>query len=48
MGIIQCGFNYFTPHEHDYTRQDHHTITISGFVIQLRTATSASHRPALR
>ncbi len=27
---VQCGFNYFTPHEHDRTDQGHHTITITG------------------
>jgi predicted dehydrogenase len=27
---VQSGFNYFTPHEHSSTRQDHHTITILG------------------
>lgn len=32
-GVIshtQCGFNYFTSQEHDYTRADHRTITITG------------------
>ena len=30
LSHVQCGFNYFTPHEHDSTRQDHHTITLTG------------------
>ncbi len=30
LSHIQSGFNYFTPHEHDFDRQDHHTITITG------------------
>lgn len=32
-GVIshtQCGFNYFTPHEHDHVQEKHHTITIYG------------------
>jgi predicted dehydrogenase len=32
-GVIshtQSGFNYFTPHEHGDTRQDHHTIHVHG------------------
>jgi predicted dehydrogenase len=27
---VESGFNYFTPHDHDGTRQDHHTLTITG------------------
>ncbi|HAK94965.1 MAG TPA: gfo/Idh/MocA family oxidoreductase [Planctomycetes bacterium] len=27
---VQCGFNYFTPFQHDDTQQDHHTISIIG------------------
>lgn len=30
LSHVQCGFNYFTAHEHDDARQDHHTITITG------------------
>lgn len=30
LSHVQCGFNYFTAHEHDYTSQDHHTISITG------------------
>jgi predicted dehydrogenase len=30
LSHVQSGFNYFTPHEHDHTRQDHHTISITG------------------
>ncbi len=30
LSHVQCGFNYFTPHEHDHTHQDHHTIDIIG------------------
>jgi predicted dehydrogenase len=27
---IQCGFNYFNPHDHADTRQDHTTLTVVG------------------
>ncbi len=30
LSHVQCGFNYFTAHEHDSTRQDHHTIALIG------------------
>jgi predicted dehydrogenase len=30
LSHVQCGFNYFTPHEHDFTEQSHHTITVTG------------------
>jgi predicted dehydrogenase len=30
LSHVQCGFNYFTPFEHDATRQNHHTIAIIG------------------
>ncbi|MBM4024249.1 MAG: Gfo/Idh/MocA family oxidoreductase [Planctomycetes bacterium] len=30
LSHIQSGFNYFTPHEHSSTQQDHHTLTIIG------------------
>ena len=30
LSHVQCGFNYFSPEEHDDTRQGHHTITITG------------------
>jgi predicted dehydrogenase len=30
LSHVQCGFNYFTAHEHDSTRQSHHTIDIVG------------------
>jgi len=26
----ECGFNFFTAHEHDYTDRNHHTISIIG------------------
>src|SRR5262249_54338766 len=40
-GVIshtQCGFNYFTSTEHDDTRADHHTITITGTQGTMRRA----------
>jgi predicted dehydrogenase len=30
LSHVQSGFNYFTPHEHSSTHQDHHTITLIG------------------
>jgi predicted dehydrogenase len=30
LSHVQCGFNYFSPEEHDDVRQNHHTITITG------------------
>lgn len=30
LSHVQCGFNYFTPFEHDATQQSHHTISIVG------------------
>lgn len=30
LSHVQCGFNYFTPFEHDATQQSHHTIAIIG------------------
>ncbi len=27
---VQCGFNYFNPHGHDGSKEERHTITISG------------------
>lgn len=27
---VQCGFNYHTPHEHDFNNQNHHTVVITG------------------
>ncbi len=30
MSHVQCGFNYFSPHEHDATVESHHTIAIIG------------------
>ena len=30
LSHTQCGFNYFTPREHDYTDHAHHTITLTG------------------
>ncbi len=30
LSHVQSGFNYFTPHEHSSTQQDHHTITLIG------------------
>lgn len=30
LSHVQCGFNYFTSDEHDYTDHDHHTIDIVG------------------
>ena len=30
LSHVQCGFNYFTPYEHDATQQSHHTISIIG------------------
>ncbi len=38
LSHVQCGFNYFTPHEHDHTRQDHHTISIIGTAGSLHLA----------
>lgn len=30
LSHTQCGFNYYTPHEHDYKDQNHPTITLTG------------------
>ena len=30
LSHVQSGFNYFTPHEHASTQQDHHTISLTG------------------
>ncbi|TVS18236.1 MAG: gfo/Idh/MocA family oxidoreductase [Planctomycetaceae bacterium] len=30
LSHVQSGFNYFTPHEHSSTQQDHHTISLTG------------------
>jgi len=30
LSHVQCGFNYFSPHDHAETQQDHHTIAIVG------------------
>jgi predicted dehydrogenase len=30
LSHVQCGFNYFTPREHDDTEQDHHTLSLIG------------------
>lgn len=27
---MQCGFNYFTPHEHDFAGMTHHSLTVIG------------------
>jgi predicted dehydrogenase len=30
LSHVQCGFNYFTAEEHDYTANAHHSITLTG------------------
>ncbi|HYE17729.1 MAG TPA: Gfo/Idh/MocA family oxidoreductase [Tepidisphaeraceae bacterium] len=35
---VQSGFNYFTPAEHDETRQDHHTLAVYGHAGAMRLA----------
>ena len=30
LSHIECGFNYFNPHDHAYAEQDHHTLSITG------------------
>ncbi|MBM4094285.1 MAG: Gfo/Idh/MocA family oxidoreductase [Planctomycetes bacterium] len=30
LSHVECGFNYFNPHDHAYTEQDHHTLSVTG------------------
>jgi predicted dehydrogenase len=30
LSHVQCGFNYFTPNEHDFTNQNHQSVVITG------------------